>query len=330
MNRIYTFGLSMVLAAGIGMSASAEEYALAGTKPANGAVVNSFSELTLFLPTWDKEKNIPLEFVFNSDSEIYSQLYISKDGTPVLSMQDIEALDSGDDVNIEGLGEVKPLIFLFSKTLTADGEYTIHVPADLLLQRTGEMEEGSSYSTAAYTSTFTIDSSTSSPLDNYIFTPASGTELGAIESISLVFPDVTSQEWNDKYPAGKFSNGAKDYAASVTLDSDNQEGHLAFIVKPMENEEPVVISKADDWTLTFDAGSIGLKDGTTNQNSIRATYIVTGGGSQTGIESIFNSNGNVTVFSIDGKKIIDNASEESLYTLGKGIYVINGKTVLVK
>ena len=49
-----------------------------------------------------------------------------------------------------------------------------------------------------------------------------------------------------------------------------------------------------------------------------------------GINSIYAEDGNVTVYTLNGVKLIDNKPASELKNLKKGMYIVNGKTMVIK
>ncbi|MDE6266648.1 MAG: hypothetical protein K2M07_04785 [Muribaculaceae bacterium] len=164
-------------------------------------------------------------------------------------------------------------------------------------------------------------------------TPAendSDNKIASIETVILQFPEATSGEVYNEYGASLRSN---DYSYFET-----------GVIKKEETADLLAEGEAKGVTFsitfkkTTDAGTYNLNvregtfvlDGVHNSPELNATYYVDPVGS--GIEGIFaDENGNVTVYSIDGRIIIDNAPAAEIKTLKKGvIYIINGKKVVLK
>ena len=99
-------------------------------------------------------------------------------------------------------------------------------------------------------------------------------------------------------------------------------------VTPVDaNEEEAPITEEGKWTLTIAAGTFVL-NGNSNAE-ITAEFTVKKPSS--GVETIdAELNGNVTVYSVDGKVILNNVPSTQLSTLRKGLYIINGKKVAIK
>ena len=75
----------------------------------------------------------------------------------------------------------------------------------------------------------------------------------------------------------------------------------------------------DQWDPMFGTGSANAE----------LTYEFTVGEGD-GVSSVSVDEGKVTVYTLNGVKVLDNADRESLNTLKKGIYIVNGKKTVVK
>ncbi|MBQ8282844.1 MAG: hypothetical protein IJZ01_04665, partial [Paraprevotella sp.] len=91
------------------------------------------------------------------------------------------------------------------------------------------------------------------------------------------------------------------------------------------------IATKGTYTLKIPAEYISLMDDAYNvlgyTDEITATVICEGGD---GINSIYAEDGNVTVYTLNGVKLIDNKPASELKNLKKGMYIVNGKTMVIK
>ena len=91
------------------------------------------------------------------------------------------------------------------------------------------------------------------------------------------------------------------------------------------------IATKGTYTLKIPAEYISLMDDAYNvlgyTDEITATVICEGGN---GINSIYAEDGNVTVYTLNGVKLIDNKPASELKNLKKGMYIVNGKTMVIK
>lgn len=90
--------------------------------------------------------------------------------------------------------------------------------------------------------------------------------------------------------------------------------------KPIETKGTYTVTLPEGFLMLGEAGEFQ------NKETI-FTYEVTGGN---GINSIAAEDGNVTVYTLNGVKVLDNQPANELKNLKKGIYIVNGKKVVIK
>lgn len=156
---------------------------------------------------------------------------------------------------------------------------------------------------------------------------AEGNSVSDLGKIYITFPDATSGEvWN---PYGSFASLKKnDYSyfqnGTVELvENETRATGVTFSITfdPAPTED-------GDYTLAVREGTFIL-DGVYSSPEIDHIFMLDS--TMTGIESIFaDENGNVTVYTLDGRVILNNVPAAQLRELEKGMYIINGKKTLVK
>jgi len=116
--------------------------------------------------------------------------------------------------------------------------------------------------------------------------------------------------------------------AEITF-ADSQQNALTFTVTTEANTIKVNVNPAvvedGTYTLTFPAGSI-IANNIPYNKTLRVEYRI----KAENIEAIIIDGENADVFNIDGSIRMRNADKESLRTLEKGIYIVNGKKIIVK
>lgn len=143
-----------------------------------------------------------------------------------------------------------------------------------------------------------------------------------LSEITILFHDATSGEVFIE--SGAHLNN-KDYSYSqtgvITIDESSAEG-----VKCTITFNPAPESKSE-YFLFVNEGTITL-DGAFPSPLIEESFMFD---KETSVVSILaNDNGNVTVVTVDGKVLLEDAPAVQLRGLDKGIYIINGKKVYVK
>lgn len=156
-------------------------------------------------------------------------------------------------------------------------------------------------------------------------------KIANIETIYINFPDAVSGEVYTEYGATLRSSDYSYYstgkiavveAAEAEAEGDDSTGGVTFSITFDKT------TAAGTYEMTVREGTFVL-DGVHNSPELNATYYVDPKAS--GIEGIFaDENGNITVFSIDGRMILRDAPAAEIRSLKKGIYIINGMKAVLK
>lgn len=155
--------------------------------------------------------------------------------------------------------------------------------------------------------------------------PAGGnvTEIPAI--IEFTATELSSLAYNsDMTPALKDAK-SNTYAVSFAYPDDWSKWNSVDVVLA-----DGAITADGTYTLTIPAGAIfNNSDGNySNLENIVITYII---GDTDGIDNIVaNAGGKVDVYTVNGVSVLRNADAAAVKTLGKGLYIINGKKVVIK
>ena len=217
------------------------------------------------------------------------------------------------------MSEVNMLMFgLFDAKYLTEGELKITIPA-------GALKIGSTPNTAIEAVWNVVAPKTYdvqlTPADN-----EDGAPLKEIETVTLFFPEATAGAVFNENGATLRNQSYSYYQTGVISlvapESRAAESGVSFEIKFPKT------TASGMYYLTVRQGTLVL-DGAFESPEIEATYVVD---INTGIAEIFaDENGNVTVYTIDGKLIYDNVPAEEIHNLEKGvIYIINGKKVMLK
>lgn len=219
-----------------------------------------------------------------------------------------------DDVKRpEGYEGTDKLCIVLDNPITEVGNYTIDVPSGFF--NLGEQFEGGSSRAA------TIYYEIAAPHEGLAITanPAAGnvTEIPATIVISADCDEA----------------GFENYDLMPTLvDDKNISYPLDVELDPIDWNAIDIILKngaitADGtYTLTIPAGAISDGTGKSNDEE-KIVYII---GTGTGIDNIVaNAGGKVDVYTINGVSVLRNADAAAVKALKKGLYIINGKKVVI-
>lgn len=219
-----------------------------------------------------------------------------------------------DDVKRpEGYEGTDKLCIVLDNPITEVGNYTIDVPSGFF--NLGEQFEGASSRAT------TIYYEIAAPHEGLAITanPAAGnvTEIPATIVISADCDEA----------------GFENYDLMPTLvDDKNISYPLDVELDPIDWNAIDIILKngaitADGtYTLTIPAGAISDGTGKSNDEE-KIVYII---GTGTGIDNIVaNAGGKVDVYTINGVSVLRNADAAAVKALKKGLYIINGKKVVI-
>lgn len=204
-----------------------------------------------------------------------------------------------------------------AEAITEPGSYDVIIPSSYFLLGEDQMASASKQQTVTY-----VIKGESKPL-NYTVSPAAGNVQSIPETLVLTFPDedYADVDWN--YTSG----------ASLT-DADGNAYALDFAAGTGYNQINVTlkdgaITAAGTYTLSFPAGMFifGEWGDTSSESPVEFTYVI----GTTGIDSLVAAEGgSVDVYNVNGVLVLRNADAAAVKALAKGLYIINGKKVVVK
>lgn len=290
--------------------------------PATGSTMRSIKQITL---SYNMESGLYLE----PNEDLLDQITL----TPK---------NGGTTVTASSIGEFSEagLPVIFATPVTADGEYTLSVPAGFFVQKevveyNGEFisqDRANGFKSAALTAEYIVSASAPTVFGGYSLEPSNDQTVKDISTIVISFPNIPEEAASSLYQAAEntisISNGTDTYAGSAMKDWNYEGEGMKFNIRFMNaDEEPIEAITADgNWTLTIQSGAFTY-DGDSN-DLITAVYHVD---HTVGVAEIEGAeDGTVTVVSIDGKVLLRNAPADAVNGLENGLYIVNGKKVLVK
>lgn len=197
--------------------------------------------------------------------------------------------------------------------ITEAGSYTVNVPQDFFMLGTDMQTSTSKATTANY-----IIKGSETPADVTI-SPEAGEVTEIPERLTVTFakyetvsnlndPTLTDENGNS-YPV-HFEYGIEFNQLDVILDNG-------------------AITAAGTYTLTIPVGAVELGDpDNVNTEEIVFVYVI---GIPDSINSIIGTeNGKANVYSINGTLLLHDADATAIKALSKGLYIINGKKVVIK
>ena len=200
------------------------------------------------------------------------------------------------------------LIISTSVEYTENGTYTFEAPE-------GFFVDGSGNALPAVTFTYTIGNGGGAVTSDWKTDPADGSTVTSLKTIHV---------WNTTVPEMGCGSG------KITVKRDGVElekiADTNFGVDWNELIISTSVEYTENGTYTFEAPEGFFVDGSGNAlPAVTFTYYI---GEAAGIDNInADADGKVNVYSLDGKTVKMNATNDELKSL-RGIYIINGKKVI--
>ncbi len=223
-----------------------------------------------------------------------------------------------DDVKRpEGYEGTDKLCIVFDEPITTPGNYIIDVPSGFF--NLGEEFEGAS--SRATTIYYEIKAQSTDDV-TVTLDPAPGTVTEIPDKIIVTLTEAQSAGTNGINPTLTDEKG-NSYGIDLQIYWDGEWNQLEM------NLANGAITADGTYTLTIPAGALTWDDNSDNVNKedIVFTYII---GTGTGIDNIVaNAGGKVDVYTINGVSVLRNADAAAVKALKKGLYIINGKKVVI-
>lgn len=214
-----------------------------------------------------------------------------------------------------------------SYTLTISGLYR----QDATITDDDEVIEGEIVDLPVIYADYTVGYFTDYELD-----PVSGSTVEDLQQITLTFPENSNVRFyeNNNMAVAVLENTntgvayvCQEASRNTFAQTDGVQYILTFIEEGLEEVAPIVAEGF--YTLTVKALCIVDEDNQPIMDLpvITATYIIAESGVKAA-EMIGADSFNV--YTINGVKVVSNGDARSLDTLGSGLYIINGKKVLIR
>ena len=303
-----------------------EDGALNNYKYVSFQVIDPTPSFATNLKDGDKVKELPdyLEFTFKNVNEVK----LVEGADPV-----VVYLDGGGEVAGTTTLDGNKVVVRFGEKFTEDGTYTYWIPAGLFTMD-GVPNESMTLSVTLYTFTIT-------PLEVVSVTPVEGA-VDQIEKIVIEFNQTVTPSYDENWQQISreitLKGDTKNYVLTYAPSSYNASNKMEYLVNATWNGYDAYtcsapVTEAGTYTLNLKdivvdyAGESYIDDyGYSNtkwhgqKGCIDKSYTWTIG--DTAIEGVEAENGEKVIYDLTGRRVenITNA----------GIYIVNGKKVLVK
>lgn len=205
-----------------------------------------------------------------------------------------------------------------SEPITSAGVYEVSVPSEFFIL-------GEQFSSSPNKAT-TVRYEVKEPAKPLVveLTPAPGTVSEIPAKIIVKLTENSSVNKTYTSEPTLVDNAGNSYAATLELDYSIPDWNVITIVLPGG-----AITANGTYTLTIPAGALTYDDDDANVNETDLVFVYVIG--TDGINSLVAAEGGkVDVYSINGTQLLKNADAEAVGKLAKGLYVINGKKVIIK
>jgi len=223
---------------------------------------------------------------------------------------------NGDNIELDPVDYSKAYLTL-PEAITEPGTYDIEIPAGFFMLG----EDMSSSTSKRTTVTYIIPGSTPTPDLNVTITPEAGNVQEIPAELVMAFPDYETVNYDSDIVPTLKDDKNTEYAA--TFDWGVGFNEIKIVLTGG------IITADGTYTLTIPAGAINYGDDPDNVNTEPIVFVYTIG--TTGIDSLVASEGGkVDVYTINGTTVLRNADAAAVKALAKGLYIINGKKVVIK
>jgi hypothetical protein len=213
------------------------------------------------------------------------------------------------------------------------GEYVVTLPAGTFVLTEGVSKE--------FSFTFTLDEYVAKDVE---FSPANGSTVSRLDYVTVTSKATFNNSLYDTADLWVYlqKDGANyvneidgsNYSAHVeVVKIDDNTAHIFFYKKGMWNSSYTgyaydPLEEAGVYTFTLPAGTFVFADGE-SLDEIEFTYTVVP--ETSGVDSVAAANSElVDVYSIDGVCVLRGAEKSNVSSLAPGVYLVNGKKVLVR
>ena len=228
----------------------------------------------------------------------------------------------------------KAKVTVNDKVLAYDTDYLVMAENNYLMMgftNTDNCIDGATLHVQLEAGAFTVSGESSPAVDaswilmapkeySFVLTPADGTTTNDLSAIKVGFPEAKSAEVFNQYSVSLVRGYEYRQTPAITAVADAE-----YPVFELNVATPPTV--AGEYKLEIREGAFTL-DGSQASPAILATFKFDPTSGITDVE-IGIANG-VTVVTLDGRLILDKATADDLKKLPAGIYIINGKKVLLK
>lgn len=218
----------------------------------------------------------------------------------------IKNVDVGSDWN--------ELVCSLAEEITAPGTYTLTIPAGAVTFN----DDPDNVNTESQSFVYTIEDITT---ENVTIDPAEGV-VESLYVFNITFDDHSEAGWGSGYPTLTDDKGNVTKITSQDFGDDPSKWNQLKLTLPEK------VTAEGTYTLLLPIGSVSFEYGAASTQEYRFVYTI---GTPSGIANIIGANGGkADVYTVNGVMVMKGADASALKTLKPGMYIINGKTYILK
>lgn len=212
-----------------------------------------------------------------------------------------------------GAGE-NQLVCSLAEEITAPGTYTLTIPAGAVTFN----DDPNNVNTESQSFVYTIEDISTG---NVTIDPAEGV-VESLYVFNITFDDHREVSWGSGYPT------LTDDKGNVTKITNQEFGDDSSKWNQLKLTLPEKVTAEGTYTLLLPIGSVSFENGVASTQDYRFVYTI---GTPSGIANIIGVNGGkADVYTVNGVMVMKGADASALKTLKPGMYIINGKTYMLK
>ena len=206
------------------------------------------------------------------------------------------------------------LVCSLAEEITAPGTYTLTIPAGAVTFN----DDPDNINTEAQSFVYTIQDITT---ENVTIDPAEGV-VESLYVFNITFDDHSEAAWGSGIPT------LTDDKGNVTKITNQEFGDDFSKLNQLKLTLPEKVTAEGTYTLLLPIGSVSFENGVASTQDYRFVYTI---GTPSGIANIIGANGGkADVYTVNGVMVMKGADASALKTLKPGMYIINGKTYMLK
>ena len=206
------------------------------------------------------------------------------------------------------------LVCSLAEEITAPGTYTLTIPEGAVTFN----DDPDNINTEAQSFVYTIQDITT---ENVTIDPAEGV-VESLYVFNITFDDHSEAAWGSGIPT------LTDDKGNVTKITNQEFGDDFSKWNQLKLTLPEKVTAEGTYTLLLPIGSVSFENGVASTQDYRFVYTI---GTPSGIANIIGANGGkADVYTVNGVMVMKGADASALKTLKPGMYIINGKTYMLK